>query len=288
MLFNAAEDTFFKVKKTLNCRGRTLDLSTPVIMGIINITPDSFYSASKVLDKQSMLIVAEKMITEGAKILDIGGQSTRPGAVQITAKEEWDRIKVAIPLIHRKFPEVVISVDTFYAEVARKALEEGASMINDVSAGETDSNMFPLVSSLNVPYVIMHMQGTPATMQIKPQYSDVVTDVLNFFIRKVAILKKTGLHDIIIDPGFGFGKSTEDNFTLLKNLSLFNVLGCPVLAGISRKSMVTRPLNIKTKDALNASTCLHTIALLNGASILRVHDVAEALEVKRLIDVYKA
>ncbi len=278
----AAEDTFFKVKKTLNCRGKLLDLSTPAIMGIMNITPDSFHAGSRFTDENSALLHVEKMILDGADIIDIGGQSTRPGAVQISADEEWERIGKFIKLILNKFPGTIVSVDTFYSSVAEKALDAGVSIINDISAGEFDQRMPDLVAERQVPYIIMHMQGTPATMQQNPQYKNVVKDVLDFFAGKLNFLKSKNIHDIIVDPGFGFGKTSSHNYSLLKNLPLFRMFECPVLAGLSRKSMITKVLNVLPEEAKNGTTTLNTLAILNGASILRVHDVKEAVETRKL------
>ena len=280
------EDTFLNMKITLNCKGRILDLSTPAIMAVINITPDSFYNEGSIPDVNEALLVAEKMLNEGADILDIGGQSTRPGAKRISSEAEWLRIGNAIEIIHKKFPDTIISVDTFYSDVAKKAISAGASIVNDISGGELDSDMHSFISESNVPYVLMHMQGNPENMQDNPTYDNVVADVLKFFIKKVNELRLKGVSDIIIDPGFGFGKTLVDNYTLLKNLSVFHMLDCPILAGLSRKSMVTRSLNIKSEGALNGTTVLNTIALLNGASLLRVHDVREAVEVRKIIEQY--
>ena len=275
------------MKKSLNCRGKLLDLSTPVIMGILNITPDSFYDGGQITGVDSALSLAESMLKEGATILDIGGQSTRPGAKSINSTEEWKRIGPSLISIKKHFPDAIISIDTFHSQVAKKAVEEGASIINDISAGDFDNEMFSFVLNSQTPYLIMHMQGSPENMQENPQYENVVSEVLNYFIKKVSHLKMMGLNDIIIDPGFGFGKTLENNYSLLKNLSLFQILDCPILAGISRKSMITKTLNITPADALNGTTALNTIALLNGASILRVHDVAEAIEVNKLVSDYQ-
>ena len=287
MNFNAGEDTFIQMKKSLRCRGKFLDLSTPAIMAILNVTPDSFYDGGKINDKNSILTVAEAMLKEGADILDIGGQSTRPGASRISEIEEWDRIAPALIQIHKNFPDTIISVDTFYSEVAKKAIDEGASIVNDISAGEFDAKMFPFICASQTPYVMLHMQGSPENMQKNPQYDNVVLEVLNFFIKKVSHLRKMGLHDIIIDPGFGFGKNINHNYSLLKNLNHFQILNCPIMAGISSKSMVTKTLNVLPEDSLNGTTVLNSLALINGASILRVHDVKEAAEIKKIFLEYK-
>ena len=282
MNISAAEDTFFKMKTTLNCRGRLLDLSTPAIMGIMNLTPDSFFDGGRLNDEKSIIEYAGKMLKEGADIIDIGGQSTRPGAQLIDSNEEWKRIGSAIKIIHTNFTNAVISIDTFYADVADKALQAGASIINDISGGDFDKNMHQTALENQVPYIVMHMQGNPGTMQLNPAYKEVVSDVLRYFVKKVTLLKNLGLHDIVIDPGFGFGKTVEHNFALLNNLNVFRLTDCPILAGLSRKSMITKVLNVKSKEALNGTTALNTIALMKGASILRVHDVKEAMEVKKL------
>ena len=287
IIFIAGQDTFIHMKKSLNCRGKLLDLSTPAIMGILNITPDSFYDGGQITGIDSALRLAESMLKEGALILDIGGQSTRPGAKSINSTEEWKRIGPSLISINKHFPDSIISIDTFHSDVAKNAVEEGASIINDISAGDYDKGMLPYVLQSQIPYLIMHMKGHPENMQENPQYENVVTEVLNYFINKVSHLKKIGLNDIIIDPGFGFGKTLENNYSLLKNLSLFQILDCPILAGISRKSMITKTLAITPSDALNGTTALNTIALLNGASILRVHDVAEAIEVNKLVNAYQ-
>lgn len=268
----------------LNCRGRLLDLSRPVIMGILNRTPDSFYDGGRLTSVDDALHQAEKMLSAGAAILDIGGVSTRPGATEVTEAEELKRLLPAIETIREHFPEAFLSVDTWRAAVAREALAQGASLINDVSAGKSDPYMYPLLGMLvQTPYILMHMQGTPQTMQQNPVYQDVVQEVLDFFIAEVGKLRALGVSDIILDPGFGFGKTVTHNFQLLKNLHVFSaVTGLPVLAGISRKSMICKVLQVKPEHALNGTTALHMVALQQGAKILRVHDVREAREVVRL------
>ena len=281
------QDTFFKVKKSLNCRGRILDLSTPAIMGILNFTPDSFYDGGKISDIDSVLKKAEEMLEKGADILDVGGQSTRPGAKRIDVEEEWKRIEDPIRIILKKFPHTIISVDTFYSEIAKRAIDEGASIVNDISGGDFDERMNESVCSMQIPYVVMHHKGTPEQMQKNPHYDNVVIEVMKYLVKKVTALRKSGLNDIIIDPGFGFGKNTEHNYTLLKNLRLFNAIDCPLLVGISRKSMITKVLDVKSEIALNGTTVLNTIALMNGASILRVHDVKEAVEARKIFEHYR-
>lgn len=272
---------------TINCKGKIISLENPLVMGIINATPDSFYRENKNSDLENGVATAERMIMEGADILDIGGQSTRPGSTRITSKEESDRVIPLISNIHKKFPEVIISVDTYYATVAIAAVNAGASIINDISAGNMDIDMIPAVAALNVPYICMHMKGTPETMHHDPSYDNVTNDVLRFFIEKTDQCKKAGIHDVIIDPGFGFGKTAEHNFTLLKNLSIFKMLGKPILAGLSRKGTIYNTLGVSPEEALNGTTVLNTLAIKNGAHILRVHDVKEAKEVVTLLKAYK-
>jgi dihydropteroate synthase len=269
---------------TLNCRGKLLVLDTPVVMGIINATPDSFYKGNI---NDNMLALAQSMIADGAIILDIGGQSTRPGSQRITADEEIQRVAPVIEAIYAKFPHTIISVDTYSSKVAIAAVQAGASIVNDISAGNMDDAMLSTVAALKVPYICMHMQGTPATMQQQPHYDDVAKDVLDFFIVKLAACKKAGITDVIIDPGFGFGKTIAHNFSLLKKMQVLQLLDTPVLAGLSRKSTVYKTLNTSADHALNGTTVLNTMALMNGASILRVHDVKEAIEAITLYNAYK-
>ena len=263
---------------TLNCKGRLLVVEKPLIMGIINATPDSFYEGSRFSGTDKILSVAEKMLNEGADILDIGGHSTRPGSDFITPDEEMKRVIPAIELITKNFPDSFISIDTFYSLVAKEAVAVGACIVNDISAGAMDEEMIGTISSLQVPYILMHMKGTPKTMQENPVYENVIREVLDFFIVKINDLKNSGIKDMIIDPGFGFGKTIEQNFELLKNLSVFNMLDKPILVGISRKSTIYKTLGTTAADALNGTTVLNTIGLMNGASILRVHDIKEAKE----------
>ncbi|MGG9962930.1 dihydropteroate synthase [Ferruginibacter sp. SUN106] len=269
---------------TLNCKGKLLMLDSPVVMGIINATPDSFYKGNI---NEDMIVLAAKMLADGATILDIGGQSTKPGSERITAEEELNRVIPVIEAISKKFPGAIISIDTYSSTVAHAAVEAGAAIVNDVSAGNMDIQMLPTVAGLGVPYVCMHMQGTPESMQKDPQYSDVTREVLDFFIAKIHQCKKEGIADIIIDPGFGFGKTTAHNFALLKKMSVLRQLNLPILAGISRKGTIYKTLGITAADALNGTTALNTIALMNGASILRVHDVKEAMQAITLFNAYK-
>jgi len=276
------KNTVLPVQTMIQSKGRTLNLEKPVVMGILNATPDSFYNKGKDSDTDSLLANAEKMLSEGAAILDVGGASTRPGAELIGTDEELQRVLPAIEAIMKRFPDAWLSVDTYNSATAKAAVETGASIINDVSSGTIDTNMLATVAGLKVPYIAMHMQGTPATMQQNPQYDDAVTDVLNYLRDKVNECTEAGITDIITDPGFGFGKTKEHNFALLGNLHRFRELGRPVLAGISRKGMIWKTLGTTPEQALNGTTALHMVALQQGANILRVHDVREAVEVVRL------
>ncbi len=268
---------------TLNCRGSLWVVENPLIMGIINVTPDSFYQGSRFTRQDELLNQADKMLREGADILDIGGQSTRPGAQRIGISEELDRIAGAVELIHEHFSAARISIDTFYAKVASAAVSAGAVIINDISAGTLDEEMLPTVAALRTPFVCMHMRGEPATMQKNPVYHHLGLELLDFFIERTSEIRKAGIQDIIIDPGFGFGKTIEDNFRLLNKLEVFQMLDFPLMVGLSRKSTVYKTLGIDAGDALNGTTVLHTIALLKGANILRVHDVKEAKETVKLL-----
>ncbi len=272
---------------TLNCKGRLLTLEQPVVMGILNITPDSFYGSSRVQHAGELVIKARQMIAEGATILDIGGQSSRPGSKPISAAEELQRVLPAIETVKQNFPETFISVDTFYAAVAKAAVQAGADIINDISAGEMDAAMIDTVASLKIPYIAMHMKGTPATMQQNPVYEDVTGEVLDYFIQKTEQCSKAGINDIILDPGFGFGKTIEHNLQLLKKLEVMQILKKPVMAGLSRKSTIYKILGVTAEEALNGTTVLNTIALTKGATILRVHDVKAAVEAIKLFTAYK-
>lgn len=268
---------------TLNCKSRLLVVDKPLVMGIINTTPDSFYTESRSTASDEILTQAERMIKEGAAIIDIGGQSSRPGSALICPEEELRRVIPAVNEISKQFPEIIISIDTFYSSVAAEAIAAGASIVNDISAGAIDAQMIDTVAGLNVPYVLMHMQGTPLTMQQNPVYEDVTREILDFFILKTEELKNAGIKDIIVDPGFGFGKTAEHNFELLRNLEVFKILNFPLLLGVSRKSMINKTLDITADEALNGTTVLNTVGLLKGASILRVHDVKEAVEAVKLV-----
>ena len=252
------------------------------MMGIINATPDSFYAGSRFSGRDEILGQAEKMIAEGVDIIDIGGQSTRPGSKSISADEELQRVIEGVEVIHQNFPDTIVSIDTYYSLVAEQAVRKGASMVNDISAGSMDKEMVSTVARLNVPYVAMHMKGTPESMQQEANYTNVTREVLDFFIQKKSECKKAGIHDIIFDPGFGFAKTIEHNFELLRNISVFKMLDAPILVGISRKSSVYKTLGVDKEDALNGTTVLNTMAVMNGANILRVHDVKEAKEIVKL------
>ncbi|TFV92431.1 dihydropteroate synthase [Algoriphagus kandeliae] len=252
-------------------------------MGILNLTPDSFYAGSRVkIDREDILKRAEKMILEGADILDLGGYSSRPGAEDISEEEELSRVIQPISWISEAFPEVLISIDTFRSNVAKRAIETGAHLVNDISGGSLDSKMYEVVGKLQVPYFLMHMRGTPQTMQQKTDYSKLLPDILNYFAKKLHLIKEFGIKDVIIDPGFGFAKTLEQNYHILKNLEIFRTLGYPVLAGLSRKSMIYKLLGCGPEESLNGTTALHMFALSKGANILRVHDVKEANETRKL------
>lgn len=286
MNFNS---TYGKVTRasTINAGGRVLELSTPVVSGILNITPDSFYPASRV-EETEVLARAEQMLAEGALILDVGAVSTRPGAAIPKAEEEAGRLLPVIKSLSKAYPQAILSVDTFRAEIAERALDEGAHVINDISGGNLDPAMFPLIAKRQVPYILMHMQGNPSNMQDNPSYRDVVAEVLQFFVSKVGELRALSVRDVIVDPGFGFGKTVGHNYQLLKKLEVFSILECPLLVGVSRKSMVCKVLNVNPSGALNGTTALHVLALQNGANILRVHDVKPAMEAIRLVREYYA
>jgi dihydropteroate synthase len=271
---------------TLNCKGKLLTIEQPLVMGIINATPDSFYKGDLPAGLEEIVVQVGKMTSEGASIIDIGGQSTRPGSERISASEEIQRVIPVIDSILTTYPQTIISIDTYHSEVALAAIKAGASIVNDISAGSLDPEMIHCVSSLKVPYICMHMKGSPEHMQNNPTYDDLIKEVLDFFIDKIEQCKKAGIKDIIIDPGFGFGKTIQQNFILLKQLSVFKMLDKPILAGLSRKSMVYKTLDVDVTAALNGSTVLHTIALQQGASILRVHDVKEAMQAVTLFTAF--
>lgn len=269
---------------TINCKGTLLDLNSPKVMGILNITPDSFYDGGMYKDEISILNQTEKMLVDGATFIDVGAYSSRPGAAEVSEEEELKRIVPVIELLIKKFPDIIISVDTFRSKVAKETISLGAAIINDISGGNLDSKMYETIAKLKVPYILMHMAGTPKTMQNNPTYEDVTKDLIYFFSEKIDQLHRLNISDIIIDVGFGFGKTIEHNFQLLRNMSVFQHLDKPILAGLSRKSMLYKTLDITAQEALNATTSANTIALLNGANILRVHDVKEAVEAITLVN----
>jgi len=272
---------------TLNCRGKLTELAKPAVMGIINATPDSFYAGSRATELESLISKASSMIDEGVDIIDIGGQSTRPGSDRVSIEEELVRVIPAIKAVRSRFSDVLISIDTFYAKVAEEAVNAGASIINDISGGDLDREMIPVAAALGVPYIIMHMKGDPQNMKSLAAYEDVSREVLDHLISKAHHCRQSGIRDIIIDPGFGFSKNTAHNFQLLQQLEIFCTSGYPVLVGLSRKSMVYKTLGITADEALTGTIALNTIALDKGANILRVHDVKEAVQVIELMEVYK-
>ncbi len=267
---------------TLNCKGRLLDLSTPVVMGILNATPDSFYKASRQNSVDAALRLAEKMIREGAAILDIGGQSTRPGSTVIGIEEEMLRVIPVIDAISKTFPETIVSIDTYHAKVAREAVMAGTRIVNDISGGKFDEDMLRVTASLGTPYICMHLEGTPGNMHSHSITGDILLHLIDYFREKIRVCEAAGVTDIILDPGFGFSKTVEQNFALIKQLGLLQITGKPVLLGVSRKSSIYKTLGITPEESLNGTTVLNTAGLLNGASILRVHDVKEAVEAVRL------
>ncbi|MCJ8167200.1 dihydropteroate synthase [Pontibacter sp. E15-1] len=279
-----AKDTLFSTKTTLNCRGKLLSLDAPLVMGILNVTPDSFFAGSRLHSSEEVLQKAQAMLADGADILDVGGYSSRPGATDISVQEELDRVVPAIEAIAANFPDAVISVDTFRAPVAEAAVRAGAAIVNDIAGGTLDASMFETVANLQVPYTLMHMRGTPQTMTTLAKYSDVVVEVVDELQAQVARLKQLGVKDIILDPGFGFAKTADHNFEMLRRLDEFRIFGVPVLAGLSRKSMVYKTLAIAQADALTGTIALNMVALMKGAAILRVHDVKET---KQTIQLYK-
>ncbi len=279
-----AKDTFLNRKHTLNCKGKLIDISKPSVMAILNITPDSFYHKSRVSSIDEALRKSEKFIEAGAKFIDVGAYSSRPGATDVTEAEEIERLVPIIHAINKAFPTVLISIDTFRAKAAEESIGAGAHIINDIAAGNLDEKMFETVAKLQVPYIMMHMKGTPQNMQNDPSYENVTKEVFSYFSEKIKTLTALGVKDIILDPGFGFAKTLDHNYQLLKDMQLLNFFELPILVGFSRKSMITRALNIKTDEALNGTTILNTTALLKGANILRVHDVKEAVECVELVN----
>jgi len=284
---SVAKDTFFHKKVTLNAGGKLIDLSKPKVMGIINLTPDSFFAGSRKQDVGSVLEQAGKMLAEGATFLDLGAYSSRPGAADISAQEEADRLLPAVEAIAAEYPDAVLSIDTFRAAVAEAAINAGAHIINDISGGELDEAMFATVAKLQVPYILMHMKGTPQNMVQQANYENVFDEVFDYFVKNYHQLKQLGVKDVIIDPGFGFAKKAEHSYTLMRRLQEFNVLQLPVLVGISRKRMIYNELGITAEDALNGTTALNAIALTKGTDILRVHDVKEAVETVKIWELCK-
>jgi len=263
---------------TINCKGELIDLSIPKVMGILNVTPNSFFDGGKYKNEDEIISQVDKMLSEGATFIDIGAYSSKPSAEFVSEQEEIDRIVPAVELILKHFPKALLSIDTFRAEVAKASIETGAAIINDIAAGELDDKMFDVIAKYNVPYIMMHMRGNPQTMQSLTQYEDVIKEMLFYFSEKVQQARALGINDLILDPGFGFAKTTDQNYEVMQKMELFNLLELPVLAGISRKSMIYKALNITPQEALNGTTFLNTIALTKGAKILRVHDVKEAVE----------
>ena len=271
----------------ISCKGKLIDLTTPKIMGILNLTPASFYDGGLYNNTDRSLAQTEKMLLEGATFIDVGGASSKPGAVEVSADEELARVLPVIEKIHIKFPDTLISIDTYRSDVAQQAVAAGAAMVNDISGGNLDAKMLKTVGALGVPFVAMHMQGKPQNMQDKPSYDNILTDIRSFFAAKIDAAHKAGIHDIIIDPGFGFGKTLEHNYALLKHLSSIQMDGVPMLIGVSRKSMIYKLLQTEVTDALNGTSVLNTVALQQGAQILRVHDVKEAHQAVQLIEKLK-
>ena len=271
--------------KQINANGRLMDLSHPQVMGILNVTPDSFYAGSRKQNETEIVARVHQIIDEGGNIIDIGAYSSRPNAAEVSTSEEMQRLRFGLDIIRREVPDAVVSVDTFRADVAQMCAEEyGVAMINDISAGEMDKNMFATVARLGIPYIIMHMQGTPQTMQEHPHYDNVLKEVLFYFAEKVQRLRDLGMKDIILDPGFGFGKTLEHNYALLNQLEEFSVFELPILIGVSRKSMIYKLLDCTPEDALNGTIAVNTIALMKGADILRVHDVKAASESIKIVE----
>lgn len=285
MITSEVELRFF-TNMTINYKGQLIDFSIPRIMGILNVTPDSFYDGGQLTTPHAVIAQAQKMLDAGATMLDIGGMSSRPGAEIISEQEELARVLPAVKSIAQQFPQAIISVDTIRAQVAYECLNAGAHIINDISAGRLDKHMLATVARHKAPYILMHMQGLPNTMQQAPAYTNVTLEVMDFFAERIAACRKAGIRDIILDPGFGFGKTVAHNYQLLTGLRYFATLNMPVLAGLSRKSMICKVLQVNPENALNGTTVANTLALLNGANILRVHDVKEAAEAVSLVAEY--
>lgn len=277
----------FNIHKTIELGDKLLDLSTPVVMGILNLTDDSFYDGGRYNSEKNALKQTEKLLDEGASIIDIGAYSSRPNAPHVSFEQEWNRLKHILKNINREFPDAILSVDTFRSEIVRRVLELGADVINDISAGEMDNSMLTTIGKLNVPYIMMHMKGTPQTMQTNPSYTNLLAEIQDYFKSKISFLKEKGASRIIIDPGFGFGKTIEDNYKLLNQMDSLQSFRLPIMVGLSRKSMIYKLLKTNPDKALNGTTVLHTISLLKGASIIRAHDVREAVECIKLVNFAK-
>lgn len=273
---------------TINCKGQLIDLASPKVMGILNVTPNSFYDGGKFADGKALLNQVEKMLNEGATFIDIGGYSSKANAEFVSEEEELQRVIPIITTVTQKFPETLISIDTFRSKVAKESIENGAAIINDISAGNLDENMMKTVAELQVPYIMMHMKGTPQTMQSLTQYENIVKEMIFYFSKKVAQARSLGINDLILDPGFGFAKTLEQNFEVLNKLELFQMLELPILAGVSRKSMIYKTIETDAQNSLNGTTSLNTISLMKGAKILRVHDVKEAVECVKLYNLLKS
>jgi dihydropteroate synthase len=287
MSFWSDKITPFSGNKTLRCGKNVLKTDKPLVMGILNLTTDSFYDGGRYTEKDAWIAQAAKMVEDGASILDIGAVSSRPGASEVTENEELSRLLPAVELFSEKYPETVISVDTYRSQVAKQAAAAGAGIINDISGGKMDVDLIDTVASTGLPYILMHMQGIPSNMQVNPKYGDVTLEVSQYFDEKLKMLKSAGIEQVILDPGFGFGKSIEHNYNLLSQLSIFKQKGFPLLVGLSRKSMIYKVLKVTAEDALPGTAALQMIALLNGADILRVHDVKEAVQVIKLAETYR-
>lgn len=289
MLISHSAGKFLKRKNKIIVGSTEIDFTIPIVMGIVNVTPDSFYDGGKMLDEKVLLASVERMVKEGVTILDVGGISTKPGALMVSTKIELERLLPAVHSIKKNFPDIPISIDTFRSWVAVRIIDEiGPIMVNDISGGSLDSKMFETIGKLKVPYILSHIQGTPATMQEDPKYDDVIREISNYFSERIKKLTKFGVEDVIIDPGFGFGKNIDHNYEILNRLDAFKVFQLPVMAGLSRKSMIWKALEASPETALNGTTVAHTMALLGGADILRVHDVKEAVEVIKIFCEIKA
>jgi dihydropteroate synthase len=283
-----SKDTYFSTKQTLNLNGTLFELSSPIVMGILNITPDSFFDGGRYLDEKQILFQCEKMLSEGADIIDIGAYSSRPGATDISTEEEQERLTKALQPIRKSFPGAILSVDTFRADIARFVVQEfNVQLINDISAGELDSAMLETIAACNVPYIMMHMKGTPKTMQTQTDYDNLINEIVRYFAGRISAAVQLGIKDIIVDPGFGFGKTVEQNYQLLRNLGDFKIFQRPILVGLSRKSMIYKILDTTPENALNGTLAAGMIALLNGAHILRVHDVKETVDMLKIAQAYK-